>query len=78
MTDPLMKQTKQELVWMVRELEKDRARLDFAEKYRLDIRSNAMTGKVDVSTAEFHPCHRRLFSHKTLRGAIDKAMEDGK
>ena len=29
MTDSLMKQTKQELVWMVRELEKDRARLDY-------------------------------------------------
>lgn len=29
MTDQLMKQTKQELVWMVRELEKDRARLTY-------------------------------------------------
>lgn len=52
----------------------DSTRLDFAEKHRLDIRSNAMTGKVDVSTAELHPCHRRRFSHKSMRGAIDKAM----
>lgn len=53
----------------------DSARLDAAERGKFSIRNNAMSDKWEVTTGDLHPAHRRSVSKKTLRAAIDAAME---
>lgn len=70
-----------ELEAQLAEARRDGARLDFAERGRLDIYHRSLmpeSKQWGITTAHPHPAHRKHFAKRTLRAVIDAAMKEAK
>lgn len=70
-----------ELESQLAEARRDGARLDFAERGRLDIYHRSLmpeSKQWGITTAHPHPAHRKHFAKRTLRAVIDAAMKEAK
>mgnify|MGYP001323044747 CR=1 FL=1 len=69
-------------VIQLEEARKDGERLTYADEQRLDMRHRSMfaPGKEhwEIVTAHAHPMHRQFFKGKTLREAIDNAIDSAR
>jgi len=75
---PLLVEHNKQLCEQLAEARRDGERLSDAERLKLNIRANAMTGKWEVVTSDLHPSHRKHYEKKTLRAAIDAACGGAK